>query len=60
MQGRLDTAVAAEAPQMIYEGVSSEDKRLHWLEETTHCVLLDQEWEKAAKLTMDFIEDVLP
>ena len=60
MQGRLDNSVAAEAPQMIYEGVSSEDKRLHWLEATTHCVLLDQEWEKAAELTLDFIEDILP
>ncbi len=60
MQGRLDTAVAAEAPQMIHEGVSSEDRHIHWLEKSTHCLLLDQEWEKAAKLTLNFIEDVLP
>jgi carboxylesterase len=60
MQGRLDTAVAAEAPQMIYEGVNSEDKRLHWLEKSTHCLLLDQEWKKVAELTSEFIADVLP
>ncbi len=60
MQGRFDTAVAVDAPRMIYEGVSSEDKRLHWLEASTHCLLLDQEWEKAAELTLDFIADVLP
>lgn len=58
-QGRLDTAVAAEAPEMIAAGVSSEDKTIRWFEESTHCVLLDQEWEAVAALSLDFIERVL-
>jgi carboxylesterase len=59
VQGRLDTAVDATAPELIYGGVSSTDKSLHWFEHSTHCVLLDQEWEDAAALTLAFMERAL-
>lgn len=58
-QGRLDTAVDASAPAEIAAAVSSTDKAVHWFEQSTHCVLLDQEWEAAAALTLDFMERVL-
>ncbi len=56
VQGRLDTAVDAAAPDAIYQGVRSTQKYLHWFEKSTHCVLLDQEWEDVAALTLQFIE----
>lgn len=59
VQGRLDTSVAADAPDFIDRSVASTDKRQHWFEHSTHCVLLDQEWEDVAALTAQFIEDVL-
>ncbi len=56
VQGRLDTAVDATAPQIIYDSVRSTQKYLYWFEHSTHCVLLDQEWEEVAELTLRFIE----
>ncbi|HOU14254.1 MAG TPA: alpha/beta fold hydrolase [Anaerolineae bacterium] len=60
VQGRLDTTVDAAAPGAIYQGVRSTEKHLHWFEKSTHCVLLDQEWEDVAALTLQFIEGRLP
>lgn len=56
VQGRLDTTVDAAAPAVIYQSVRSTDKYLYWFENSTHCVLLDQEWEDVAALTLRFIE----
>ncbi|HOT93170.1 MAG TPA: alpha/beta fold hydrolase [Anaerolineae bacterium] len=59
VQGRLDTAVSADAPELIYRSVRSTEKYLYWFEKSTHCVLLDQEWEDVAALTVRFIEGKL-
>jgi len=59
VQGRLDTSVDVSAPDAIYHGVRSTEKHLHWFERSTHCVLLDQEWEDVAALTLRFIEGKL-
>ncbi|MEJ5308617.1 MAG: alpha/beta fold hydrolase [Anaerolineae bacterium] len=59
VQGRLDTSVDASAPDVIYHSVRSTEKHLYWFEHSTHCVLLDQEWEDAAALTLRFIEGEL-
>ncbi len=55
VQGRLDTAVDASAPDVIYRNVRSTEKHLYWFERSTHCVLLDQEWEDVAALTLRFL-----
>jgi carboxylesterase len=59
VQGRLDTAVDATAPDVIYRSVRSTEKHLHWFEHSTHCVLLDQEWEDVAALTLRFMRGEL-
>jgi carboxylesterase len=59
LQGRLDPTVHPESPQVIYNQVSSSIKELHWLEHSTHCVILDKERDLAANLTIDFLNRVL-
>ena len=59
VQGRQDRTVAASAPQIIYDGVRSDLKELHWVEQAAHCVILDNEWQDVAALTAAFIERVL-
>src|SRR4030043_775011 len=43
IQGRLDPTVHPQSPQIVYEKVSSNIKELQWLENSTHCVILDKE-----------------
>jgi carboxylesterase len=59
MQGKLDPTVHPSAPQVVYDRVSSPVKELHWLENSTHCVILDKERHLAAQLTLNFLSRVL-
>jgi carboxylesterase len=59
MQGRLDPTVHPDSPQIIYDRVSSSIKEFHWLEHSTHCVILDRERDLAFRLTLDFLTRVL-
>ncbi len=59
VQGRNDATVDPRAPQMIYGGVRSTDKELHWMEDSSHCVILDGEWERVAGITSRFLQRVL-
>ncbi|OGO27205.1 MAG: hypothetical protein A2136_02455, partial [Chloroflexi bacterium RBG_16_54_11] len=60
MQGRLDPTVHPASPQVVYDNVSSAIKELHWLENSTHCLILDKERDLAASLTLDFLARVYP
>lgn len=59
LQGRLDPTVHPQSPQIIYDQVSSSIKELHWLEHSTHCVILDKESGLAASLTISFLNEIL-
>lgn len=59
MQGRLDSTVHPQAPQTVYDQVGSSIKELHWLEHSTHCVILDKERDLAASLSLRFLQRVL-
>jgi len=59
VQGRLDPTIHPQSPQIIYEQVSSTLKELHWLEHSTHCVILDKEHELAEELSLDFLRRAL-
>ena len=59
LQGKLDPTVHPLASQTINDRVSSAVKQLHWLENSTHCVILDKERAEAARLTIEFLEQVL-
>lgn len=57
-QGRLDLAIDPRSGQIILDEISSTQKELHWFERSTHCVLLDQEWEQIAEMARGFIARV--
>jgi carboxylesterase len=59
VQGRLDTTVHPDVPQMISDSVNSAIIETHWMEKSTHCVALDQELDQVKIITSDFIEKVL-
>ena len=58
IQGRLDVVIDPRNGDVIFQEVKSQIKEMHWLENSTHVVVLDQEWERAAELTLDFIRKV--
>jgi esterase/lipase len=51
----LDPTVHPQSPQIVYEKVSSNIKQLNWLENSTHCVILDKERDLATRITIDFL-----
>ncbi len=54
--GRLDKSIDLRGGEIILNRVASKEKEMRWLENSTHCVILDREWEQAAELTFRFIE----
>ncbi|MBI5034919.1 MAG: alpha/beta fold hydrolase [Chloroflexi bacterium] len=56
--GRRDQSIDPIGGEIILQGVSSIDKELRWLEQSTHCVILDCEWEQAAEMTVRFFNRV--
>ncbi len=60
MQGCLDRSVFPSVPAELAQRIGSQDKEVHWLEKSEHCLLLDQEWEQAAEITAQFLERVVP
>ncbi len=55
MHGLQDDTVQPRSSQEIHDRVASRDKELVWLEHSTHCLLLDIEYELAAERTLAFI-----
>ncbi|MCL4393702.1 MAG: alpha/beta fold hydrolase [Chloroflexi bacterium] len=60
VQGRLDQTIDPRSGAEVLQNVSSKVKELRWLECSTHCVILDQEWELAAEMTARFLETTSP
>lgn len=56
VQGRLDETIDPRSGEIILRETASTDKQLHWMERSTHCVILDQEWEQASELALGFME----
>ncbi len=54
-QGLLDTTLDPKGAEQILAKVGSTDKELVWLERSTHCLILDVEWEAAAERSLAFI-----
>ena len=55
IQGRLDTSILPQGAQTLYSKAGSRVKELHWLDQSTHCVILDQELSKVTDLSLKFI-----
>jgi len=58
-QGRFDNWLAPEAAQIVYEGVSSNQKRLIWLEQSGHNLLVDGERETVWAQSYDWMMDIV-
>lgn len=56
IQGRQDARVPATVPQAIYDVIQSTLKEIHWMEHSSHCVLLDHEFDSVKEITLRFIE----
>jgi carboxylesterase len=59
VQGRLDTTVHPDVPEMISDSVSSDIIEINWMNESAHCVALDRELDRVNGITSNFIEKVL-
>jgi carboxylesterase len=59
IQGQMDRTIRPEGAEEIFNKVNSSFKALIWLENSTHCLLLDNEREQAAYHTIEFITQVL-
>jgi carboxylesterase len=59
VQGRLDTAIDLRGVDTLYHKIGSPLKELHWMENSTHAVILDRELEQVTEITLRFIERVL-
>jgi len=59
VQGRLDATVHPSAAQTVYDRARSPVKELHWMERSAHTVIIDQEREQVAEITLRFIARAL-
>jgi carboxylesterase len=55
-QGKLDKSIDPISSEKVLEGISSHDKELIWLDESTHCILLDKQLPEAEAKCFDFIK----
>jgi carboxylesterase len=59
-QGRKDSTVHPSAGEIIQKGIRSTIKDLYWMENSSHPVTLDVELEQVTRLSVDFIQRVIP
>ena len=58
VQGKLDTTIDPNVPQTIYNGVRSHIKEIYWMEKSSHCVIIDCEFNQVVEITQQFISKV--
>lgn len=54
-QGKSDKTISSEGPKLIYNSIQSTNKEFVLLENSEHCVLLDEDFKFLARKTHDFI-----
>ncbi len=54
-QGKLDQSIDPISSVLVLEGISSEEKELIWLEESSHCILIDKQLPEVEQICLDFI-----
>lgn len=59
LQGSLDNSLYQESAELIYEKISSENKKLIWYEESRHIITLDKEREKVYEDLYTFLNDLV-
>lgn len=58
-QGKLDKTIDQKGASIVYSKINSKIKKLIWLDESNHCVLLDKEYSFVFSESLKFIEFVL-
>jgi carboxylesterase len=58
-QGNLDETIDPNGANFLKEKVGSRKKKLIWLENSGHCVILDQEYSLVFSETKQFLEQVM-
>lgn len=58
IQGRDDMTVDPASPALIARGIRSNHIEIHWMAQSSHCVIIDREFDQVANLTLRFIESV--
>ena len=59
IQGRLDQSIDLQSGNIIIREIGSKTKEMVWFDNSTHCVILDCEWEQAAEMTLEFIQRII-
>jgi esterase/lipase len=59
VQGRGDETIDPASGEIIREGAASSLTEQHWMEASSHLVILDEELPQVAALTLDFMERAL-
>lgn len=57
IQGRQDITVHPGVPERIASRVASPIKEIHWMENSPHTVIVDQELDQVARITLQFLKD---
>jgi carboxylesterase len=59
IQGRLDVDIDVRGVEELYQRSPATLKEFHWMEESNHVVILDQEVEAVTDITLQFIDKAL-
>ena len=54
-QGKLDHSIDPLSSLAVLEGIRSTEKELMWMEESTHCILIDRQLPDVEVVCLDFI-----
>jgi carboxylesterase len=58
-QGKLDKTINPISSVEVLEGISSVEKELIWLEESSHCILLDKQLPEVQAIVIEFVNNAL-
>jgi carboxylesterase len=58
IHGRNDETIAPDSSDIILENIESDVKEGHWLEESAHVIILEDELDKIETITIDFIKKI--
>jgi carboxylesterase len=60
VMGRRDRTIDLSSGDIAIQAISSSSKQLVWFERSSHCVLLDEEYPKILRTTLDFLREHNP
>ena len=54
-QGKFDTTISPDSPNIVYDQIQSSVKELVFLENSGHCVLLEKDFDYVTRKTLEFL-----